>query len=129
MNKEMLEILLWQNLSTVKKFIGLMFDTIRKEIDTLKRENSDFKQSLLFMQEEVDDLKKSRELSNGTSFGNANNTSGRNLSEELRNLEDHYSHSNVIIDGLHESEEESDGGLQSRVENLLKEKLDDNLEM
>ena len=59
MNKDTLELLLKQNLSTIKEFVSLMFDSLKKEISVLRSENNELKQSLTFTQAELSDLKKS----------------------------------------------------------------------
>ena len=84
MNKETLELLLRQNLSTVKEFVSLMFDTLKKEVETLKNENSELKQSLMFTQAELEDLKKSsKEHSKMIANNSEEDTSMSDISERL----------------------------------------------
>ena len=51
MNRETIEVILQQNLYTIKEFVKLMFDTVVKDIDRLKHENSELKRSLEFTQD------------------------------------------------------------------------------
>ena len=52
-----MSVLLEQNLDAVKAFVKMMFDDIKNEVNRLKEENVDLKQSLQFSQEEIANLK------------------------------------------------------------------------
>ena len=124
MNKETLELLLRQNLSTVKEFVSLMFDTLKKEVETLKNENSELKQSLMFTLAELEDLKKSsKEHSKMIANISEEDTSMSDISERLRAMEDYSRRTNIVVDGIPERNDENNEQLQASVANFFKEKL------
>ena len=124
MNKETLELLLRQNLSTVKEFVCLMFDTLKKEVETSINENRELKQSLMFTQAELEDLKKSsKEHSKMIANISKEDTSMIDFSERLRAMEDYSKRNNIVVDGIPERNDENNEKLQASVVNLFKEKL------
>ena len=124
MNKETLELLLRQNLSTVKEFVCLMFDKLKKEVETLKNGNSELKQSLMFTQAELEDLKKSsKEHSKMIANISKEDTSMIDIFKRLRAMEDYSKRNNIVVDGIPERNDENNEKLQASVVNLFKEKL------
>ena len=125
MNKETLELLLKQNLSTVKEFVSLLFGSLKDEINMLKSENDELKKRLLFTQSELDQFRKSSAEHTGQLRRVAeDNEVISDITERLGNLEDYSRKKNVIVEGLPEPNGESKEMLEYTVKKLMKEKLD-----
>ena len=86
----------------------------------MKDENNELKRSLTFMQNELEEVRKVvREQ--GGKLNQVTNMD--DLSERLRKQEDYSRRQNVVIEGLAESEGESEEKLQVSVQALLKDKM------
>ena len=57
MDNESLQLLLSQNTATIKSFVQMMIDQCRTELNSIKTENVELKQSLEFCHGEISDLK------------------------------------------------------------------------
>ena len=53
LNKEAMKILLLQNSDTIKSYVQLLFDLLKNEIESVKRENAEIKRNLEFTQSEL----------------------------------------------------------------------------
>lgn len=124
LDKATVTLLLDQNLKTMKEFVELCLGSMRTEIKSLRDENNELKRSLEFSQSELLELqKKTSDNESQISTVKVNVTSFGVISERLRLLEDSTRKSNIKVDGLQESPNETWEQTQKKVESLIKEKL------
>ena len=129
LNEDALKFVLEQNLSTTKSFVQMLFDNLKKEIDSLRQESWELKNSLEFSQKEITDLKNEVIfLKNRTNTGQSSSTQNSSagipeISERVRVLEDSARSKNIRITGLEELKDENSEQTQHKVNKLIKEKL------
>ena len=125
MNREAIEMLFQQNLSTVKEFVKMLFDSLKGEVKVVKCENDELRKSLEYTQAELQDMRKCLEEQRGmtthrSSHGEADENS---LSERVRSQEDYSRRQNVIVEGLNEKSDENRETLQASVSRFFQDKL------
>lgn len=133
MDREFVEMLLNQNLTTIKGFVSLMFDQMKQDIRGLREENTELRRSLEFTQAELDDIKRKFTeqeekidkclQSEDTELQHQLRTMQDDVNERFRIIEDFSRRNNVKIEGMEESNEENNEQLQKKVEQLMKNKL------
>ena len=125
LNEQSIKCILDLNLSSVKTFVQLMFDSVRSEVKDLREENLELRKSLEFTQNEMEKVKS--ELVQ-LKQDNGNNSFSQNLfdnvSDRVRALEDGSRVENIRITGLPELPSENSEQTQHKVQKLISEKLE-----
>ena len=99
MDKKTISIILDQNLETVKSFIEMMITGVKKEVETLRKENQDLRNSLQFSQGEIDDLKTTVRLqSEEIKTMRLNTEKTAEVAERVRRLDDMSRRNNIRIE-------------------------------
>ena len=137
MDKETIDTLFRQNLSTIKSFVELLFDSLNKDVKQLRLDNTELRRSLEYTQSEVEELKTSlkQQRDNCPCLSQGHTTKGEvgaileDHSERLRGLEDYSRRNNLRLDNFDEPSDESQETLHHRVNRVFKEKLQTNAEL
>ena len=120
-----MQILLQQNSDTIKSYVQLLFDSLKNEIESVKRENTEIKRSLEFTQSELREaqttIREQRRL-----IEDSNDGATTEIRERVRELEDYSRRNNLILDGIPERSGETNENLQVAVVNIFKEKMNVN---
>ena len=124
MNREAIEMLFQQNLSTVKEFVKMLFDSLKDEVKVVKCENDELRKSLEYTQAGRQDMRKCLEEQRVSRWGRSHGEADENsLSERVRSLEDYSRRQNVIVEGLNEKSDENRETLQASVSRFFQDKL------
>ena len=134
MDRDVLDLLFQQNLSTMKSFVELMFDSIKKEVQQLRDDNTELKRSLEFTQSELDEMKRKQDKQTAAFSGHGpvsffSSAKGEEVSERLRQLEDRSRRRNMRLEGLAEASGENSEILQVKIQSIIGEKLQLNPEL
>ena len=127
MEAEAIQCLLQNNVSTIKSFVQIMYDGLRKEINDLKNENSELKYSLEYSQNEIAVLKTEVTSLKNVSKNIENNSEKLDLVEHrTRKIEDDTRIKNIRISGMHELDGETKEQTTDMVKKLIRNKLQEN---
>ena len=101
LDRDSLEFLFQNNLSTIKEFLKMLIDPLREEINQLKGDNDELRRSLEFTQAELTEMRKTCGIRNGERQVNAvSHTEKRELLERVRNLEDLFTKEQFYCGGI-----------------------------
>ena len=124
MDTNSLELLLSNNLTTIKAFVEVMFKSVREEVSSLKDENAELRHSLEFTQSEVESLKVTvRDQDSQLKFFHEKLEANTGVGERVRILEDFSRSKNLRITGLPQLTRETSEQTRHTVQKLINEKL------
>ena len=124
MDTNSLELLLNNNLTTIKAFVEVMFKSVREEVSSLKDENAELRHSLEFTQSEVESLKVTvRDQDSQLKFFHEKLEANTGVGERVRVLEDFSRSKNLRITGLPQLTRETSEQTRHTVQKLINEKL------
>ena len=124
MDKKTVMLLMEQNLETIKSFIELMVEGVKKDVDILKGENRELKNSLQYSQTEIDELKATvRSQNEEIRKLQQNAVKNKELGERIRVIDDFTRKKNLRIEGIPESDGENHEQTQKKVEQLIAERM------
>ena len=127
--RDMLDLMLQSNMSTVvetvKSFVQIMFDGVQRQIDVVKSENSDLKQSLEFTQANVLDLENTVKAQ-AVVIKNLqkHEQAVPSIEDRVRSMEDQSRAANLRISGLTTRQSENPEQTMYAVQKLITEKLE-----
>ena len=124
MDKKTLEVLLQQNLDSMKMFVEMLLNNLRDELKELRKENVEIKQSLEFTQEKLSDAEKL--IASQKKKLEAVDTVGVDLAEvadRVRIMEDYSRRNNIIFDGIEKDGSETEEQLTFKIQKILTERL------
>ena len=124
MNSETIKLILDNNNSVIKDFVTTMYNSLKQEINDLRNENRDLKNSLEFSQKEIDELKDkcNRQELRAANFEDSFSNIPA-MENKLRNLEDWNRRKNLRISGIPEANSEPTDSTRCLAQNIITEKL------
>ena len=130
MERKDISLLLDQNLEVVKTFVTMIVSDMKTEVESLRKENCELKNSLQFSQAEIDDLKlKVTEQQDAMKGMQQYLTINKDLRKRVRQLDDLSRKKHLRIDGINELENENHEETQVKVEYILNEKMGMNVKL
>ena len=130
MNIELCEALMRKSEDTIIKFVKLMFDSLKSDIDKLTKENWELRKSLEFSKGELAQIKEHVKQRDGEVKNWTENTPHISmLADRIRALEDDARKNNIIAEGVSEIKDENNEKLQVAISKLFNEKLEVNPEI
>ena len=127
MDTEAIQCLMQNNVSTIKSFVEIMYENLRKEMNDLRSENTELKYSLEFSQKEIADLK--TEVRNWKKISEVIENNSEKLTsveDRTRKMEDEKRSKNIRISGMREVDGETTEQTMDIAKKLIKDKLHEN---
>ena len=120
MDVKTVELLVDRSEKTVMNFFQKLHDSLKTDIADVIKENVELRRSLEFTQDKLDEATEVIKR-HEAKFRQLNENS--DLAERVRSLEDYSRSSNIIIDGIPETNDESNERLQVDISKILSEKM------